>query len=103
MTLSFAPAAVQDIEEIGDYIHAENPAAAHRFITALRGRCGRIADAPRGGAPCSELWPGLRSVAFQKYVIFYIAQENDVRVERILHGARDIEGIFDEEKMPRGM
>ncbi|WP_245262929.1 type II toxin-antitoxin system RelE/ParE family toxin [Mesorhizobium australicum] len=53
MALSFAPAAVQDIEEIGDYIHAENPPAAHRFIAALRGRCGRIENAPRGGAPRS--------------------------------------------------
>ncbi|MBZ9739428.1 MULTISPECIES: type II toxin-antitoxin system RelE/ParE family toxin [unclassified Mesorhizobium] len=103
MALSFAPAAVQDIEEIGDYIHAENPAAAYRLISALRERCGRIANAPRGGAPRSALWPGLRSVAFQKYVIFYIAQGNDVRVERILHGARDIAGIFDEGKMPKDM
>ncbi|MBZ9725228.1 type II toxin-antitoxin system RelE/ParE family toxin [Mesorhizobium sp. ESP6-5] len=103
MALSFAPAAVQDIEEIGDYIHAENPPAAHRFIAALRGRCGRIENAPRGGAPRSELWPGLRSVAFQKCIIFYTAQGNDVRVERILHGARDIEGIFEEEKMPKDM
>ncbi|WP_246680396.1 type II toxin-antitoxin system RelE/ParE family toxin [Mesorhizobium sp. B2-4-13] len=63
MALSFAPAAVQDIEEIGDYIHAENSPAAHRFIAALRGRCGRIENAPRGGAPRSELWPDLRSVA----------------------------------------
>lgn len=31
MALSFAPAAVQDIEEIGDYIRAENPAAARRL------------------------------------------------------------------------
>lgn len=102
MTLSFAPAAVQDIEEISDYIHAENPPAAHRFITALRGRCGRIADAPRGGAPRSELWPWLRSIAFQRYVIFDTAQGNDVRVERILHGARDIETIFDEGEISRG-
>ncbi|MGX5849449.1 type II toxin-antitoxin system RelE/ParE family toxin [Mesorhizobium sp. PL10] len=101
MALSFAPAAVHDIEEIGDYIDAENPPAARRFIAALRVRCGRIVDAPRGGAPRPDLWPGLRSVAFQKYVIFYTADDDDVRVERILHGARDIEGIFDERKTPR--
>jgi len=98
MALSFAPAAVQDIEEIGDYIQAENPAAARRLISALRVRCDTILDAPRGGPPRSELWPGLRSVAFQRYVIFYTVEGDDVRVERILHGSRDIQGIFDEKE-----
>ena len=101
MALSFAPAAVQDIEEIGDYIQAENPAAARRLIAALRVRCDTILDAPRGGAPRFELWPGLRSVAFQRYVVFYTVESDDVRVERILHGSRDIQGIFDERKMPK--
>ena len=101
MALSFAPAAVQDIEEIGDYIRAENPAAARRLIAALRVRGDTSLDAPRGGAPRAELWPGLRSVAFQRYVIFYSLEGDDVRVERILHGSRDIQGIFDEGKMPK--
>nr|WP_280174560.1 type II toxin-antitoxin system RelE/ParE family toxin [Mesorhizobium prunaredense] len=51
MAVLFAPAAAQDIEDIGDYIHAENPAAAMRFVTALRARCSRIVDAPHGGVP----------------------------------------------------
>ncbi|TIP12993.1 type II toxin-antitoxin system RelE/ParE family toxin [Mesorhizobium sp.] len=102
MAVTFAPAAAQDIEEIGDYIHAENPAAASRFITALRVRCGRIADAPRGGTPRPALWPGLRSVVFQRYVIFYIAEGDDVRIERILHGARDIQAILEGGEPPDG-
>nr|WP_245463178.1 MULTISPECIES: type II toxin-antitoxin system RelE/ParE family toxin [unclassified Mesorhizobium] len=57
--------------------------------------------APRGGAPRSELWPALRSVAFQRYVIFYTVEDDDVRVERILHGSRDIQGIFDGGKIPK--
>lgn len=97
MPVVFAPAASQDLEEIGDYIHTENPAAAIRFIAALRARCARIADAPRGGAPRPSLWPGLRSVPFRRYVIFYTVNDSDIRIERILHGARDIEAIFDAE------
>ncbi|MER9753187.1 type II toxin-antitoxin system RelE/ParE family toxin [Mesorhizobium sp. M0166] len=97
MAVIFAPAAAQDIEQIGDYIHAENPAAAMRFIVALRERCGRVADAPRGGAPRPDLWPGLRSIAFRRHMIFYTVEGDAVRIERILHGARDIEAIFDEE------
>lgn len=97
MSVVFAPAASRDLEEIGDYIHAENPAAAMRLIAALRTRCARIANAPRGGTPRFNLWPGLRSVPFRRYVIFYTLDGNRVRIERILHGARDIDAIFDAE------
>ncbi|TPN83138.1 type II toxin-antitoxin system RelE/ParE family toxin [Mesorhizobium sp. CU2] len=97
MAVTFSPFAARDVEEIGDYIHAENPAAARRFVAALRARCDRIADAPRGGAPRYSLSPNLRSVPFQHYVIFYIAEDDDVRIERILHGARDIDAIFEED------
>jgi toxin ParE1/3/4 len=95
MPVAFAPAAARDIEEIGDYIHAENPPAAARFTATLRARCLRIADAPRGDAPRPALWPALRSVPFRRYVIFYTLDGNNVRIERVLHGARDIEAVFD--------
>ncbi|AZO24970.1 MULTISPECIES: type II toxin-antitoxin system RelE/ParE family toxin [unclassified Mesorhizobium] len=97
MAVTFSPAAARDVEEIGDYIHAENPAAARRFLAALRVRCGRIADAPRGGALRSSLMPSLRSIPFQHYVVFYMAEGDNVRIERVLHGARDIEAVFDED------
>ncbi|WP_245489700.1 type II toxin-antitoxin system RelE/ParE family toxin, partial [Mesorhizobium sp. M2D.F.Ca.ET.140.01.1.1] len=51
-------------------------------MTALRGRCDRIADAPHGGAPRFSLSPNLRSIPFQRYVVFYIAEGDDVRIER---------------------
>lgn len=94
MEVVFAPAAAQDIEEIGDYIYAENPAAAIRFIAGLSDRCSRIADAPNAGAPRFLVWPGLRSVIFRRYVIFYTVHDDTVRIERVLHGARDLEAIL---------
>ena len=96
MQVSFAPAAVQDVEEIGDYIYAENPAAATRFIAELQMRCGRIANAPDSGRPRPELSPGLRSLPFRRYLIFYSTNDNEVRIERVLHGSRDIHAIFDD-------
>lgn len=97
MAVTFSPAAARDVEEIGDYIHTENPAAARRFVAALRARCDRIADAPRGGRPRYSLLPDLRSIPFQHYVIFYVAEGDAVRIERVLHGARDIDVIFEED------
>jgi toxin ParE1/3/4 len=96
MAVIFAPVAIQDIEEIGDYIYAENPPAALRLVTALRSRCTNIAEMPHIGAPRPDLWPDLRSVPFKRYVVFYVADGADVRIERVLHGSRDIDALFAE-------
>lgn len=97
MRVAFAPAATRDIEEIGDYIHADNPAAALRFIRALRARCAKIGGAPKSGVARPSLWPGLRSLPFRRYVIFYTLGADSVRIERVLHGARDVAALFDDD------
>jgi toxin ParE1/3/4 len=89
MRVGLSPKAAGDIEEIGDYIHADSPAAAGRFVAGLRERCARIADMPRAGTSRPELRAGLRSVPFRR---------DEVRIERVLHSARDIATIFAEEQ-----
>lgn len=92
--LVLSPMAVRDIEEIGDYIAQDNPSAAANFVSRLRARCRELAGAPMSGRLRPELMPNLRSVAVQRYVIFYTLGDREVRVERILHGARDIDAVF---------
>lgn len=94
MVLFFAPSAATDLEEIGDYIHSENPAAARHFLAELRLRCRRLAELPHMGIARPELGPTVRSFPFRRYVIFYTISGSDVRIERILHGARDAETAF---------
>ncbi len=94
MRLAFSPLAVADLEEIGDFIHQDSPAAAMRFIADLRQRCARILDAPHGGSPRPELGNEMRALRFGRYVIFYDVEDELVMVQRVLHSARDIAGIF---------
>jgi toxin ParE1/3/4 len=94
MSVRFAPAAQRDLEEIAEYIGGENPAAALRFVAELRHRCRLLGEMPRSGAPRTDLWPGLRSLPFGAYVIFYTSKGSNVRIERILHGARDIPSVL---------
>jgi toxin ParE1/3/4 len=90
----FSPRAANDIEEIGDYIFSDNPKAARKFITDLKSRCERLKNAPQGGMLRSELGHSTRSVPFGRYVIFYIALVDEIRIERVLHGARDIPAVY---------
>ena len=42
-----------------------------------------------------EIGPGLRSFVVSPYVVFYRQVEDTIEVLRVLHGARDLGGVFD--------
>jgi toxin ParE1/3/4 len=88
--LVFKPLAERDLEAIGDYIAADNPVRAVSFVRELRQQCRRIAQNPLGYRARPELDEGLRSCAYDSYVIFFEAKPDEVTVIRILHGARDL-------------
>jgi toxin ParE1/3/4 len=83
-----------DLEAIGDHIAKDNPRRALSFIGEMRHRCQAIAHHP-GAAPLRrELGPGMRMVVFRDCLIFYRHSRDWVIIERVLHGARDIQRIF---------
>jgi toxin ParE1/3/4 len=97
MRLIFAPLAVADLEEIGDYIALDNPPRALSFVRELRAQCRKILDNPLAFAMREELAPGLRVLPYRHYLIFYRILDKTVRIERILHGARDLGPLFEGE------
>jgi toxin ParE1/3/4 len=97
MRLIFAPLALADLEEIGDYIALDNPSRALSFIRELRAQCRKIVDNPLAFPAREDLAPGLRVLPQGQYLIFYRPMDTTVRVERILHGARDVGAQFTSE------
>lgn len=93
-TVAFSPTSRQDLLDIGDYIAKDSRAKARRFISELREQCQRIGDAPMGYAGREDLAPGLRMAALGRYVIFFRLIDGSVRIERVLHGARDLPALF---------
>ena len=85
-----------DIEQAVDHYLAEaGPAVALRFIDAAEAALRRIGKLPGSGSPryAHELdIPDLRFLPTGRfpYLIFYVEEEAEVDVWRILHGARDI-------------
>ena len=41
-----------------------------------------------------ELGSGVRSFPVGKYVVFYLATEDGIKVIQVIHGARDIPVVF---------
>jgi toxin ParE1/3/4 len=88
----------QDLFEVSLYI-AENrgTAAAERFIDTMNEKFQLLAKSPQLGRRREELAPRLRSLPVGKYVIFYRPISDGILIVRVLHGARDIISIFEEE------
>jgi toxin ParE1/3/4 len=72
---------------------------SRKFISRLRAYCDHLASLPfEMGISRSELRLGLRSSAFEGYVIFFRYQEDRFEVVNILEGHRDIPEYFSETK-----
>lgn len=87
MELLWTPEAIQDREDIYDYIEADNPAAALALDELLSEKASRLVEHPSLGrlgrvADTHEL------VAHQNYVLVYDVTREQVRVLRVLHAAR---------------
>ncbi len=90
------PAADDDLFDIWLFVSQDNEAAATKVLTKIKKTLERLARQPRGGRDRSELMRGLRSFACRPYVVFYRVLGDDIELVRVIHGARDIEAIFDE-------
>jgi toxin ParE1/3/4 len=95
--------AIQDIAHIHLFIAVENPAAAEKFLAALRSSFRTLAQwpeiGPRYQTNRAELaglrfWPLRR---FTNYLIFYRVTNSPRRLHiiRVLHGARDIPQVLE--------
>lgn len=92
--VTFSPKSRQDLLDIGDYIAKDSRANARRFVTKLIDQCQRIGRSPLGYVGREDLAPGLRMAALGYYVIFFRMHDGVVRIERVLHGARNLPMLF---------
>lgn len=93
------PRAKSDLAEIWDYIADDSEARADTFVDTIDGKFRTLAERPNIGRAREELAEGLRSFPVGRYVIFFRPISNGVEIVRVLHGARDLYSIFQEEEL----
>ena len=77
---------------------------AERYLTAVEETCRRLAEHPRSGTRYDSgiaKLNGLRHFpvkGFENYLVFYFPRRNGIEVIRVMHGARDIGGVFTREE-----
>jgi toxin ParE1/3/4 len=92
--LTFSPLAALGLEEIGDFIALDNPIRTVTFVAELELQCGKILETPFIYRLRPELAKDLRSCAYGNYVIFLRTLSEELRIERIVQGARDLSPLF---------
>ncbi len=96
----FSSKAEQDLEDIADYIAADNPRRAASFVRELRERCLALGTLPASARPFPALAPGAHILPYHNYVILYRNLLRRVSIERIVHGARDIIALIGDPTEP---
>ena len=91
---SIAPLAQADLDEIWEYVAADNPPAADRLVDTFLDKFLLLAKRPLLGELRSDLAPDLRSFSARKYVVYYRPTAGRIQIVRVLHGARDVKAIF---------
>lgn len=86
----WSAAARNDLDEIWLYVAQDNLETADTLVDRLTEIARPLADFPQMGVARTELADGLRSLTVGSYVLFYSAQRATIRIERVLHGRRDI-------------
>ncbi len=88
------PQAEADILEIWAYIAEDSIVEADRWIDRLDESLMLWATQPKMGRSRDELSPGIRSLAFGRYVVFFEPLPDGIDVVRVLHGSRDLDEQF---------
>jgi toxin ParE1/3/4 len=89
-----------DVIEIAFYIAEDSLDASDRFVEAVGTAFGHLVDMPGIGVRREYSNPKLKGMrmwpvpGFVNNLIFYFATATELRVFRVMHGARDIESLF---------
>jgi len=99
--IRYAPAAVDDMDEIFSYISQDNMAATEIMLKKINGEITKLAEFPNIGSVLSDeeytiIKHGYRFVVVHPYLVFYRIIDNTVIIHRILHGRQNyLRELFD--------
>lgn len=94
----YAPVAVQDLEDVFDYISQDNPEAAAKVAKEIEETVALLPEFPFMGRTLNEAGlSGHRALVIGNYLAFYTVSDKEIQIRRILHGARRYETLLGNE------
>ena len=95
--IRYTKRALGDLVAIGDYIAADNQAAAAKWIARLRERIERAHETPRAGRIVPELErEEVREVFLRTYRLVYRVESTGITVLTVFEGHRLLDDVEDD-------
>jgi toxin ParE1/3/4 len=88
MRVRFSATASADLGDILSFLLERNPRAAASVGAAIEATVARIGDFPESAQATDEPAVRMAPAGRYPYLIFYIVENNEVLILRVLHGAR---------------
>ena len=93
--LIYSRQAQADLDEIFDFIAADNPRRARSYVEEIRQTCRGLCDAPLIGTARPDLRPDVRIMTFRRRVVIaYRVLADRLEILRVFSGGRDYETIM---------
>lgn len=91
-------AARADLSEIAAFIRDDSPDAARRVVQSLQSAMGKLAERPGMGHVREDLaQTSLRFWPVYSYLIIYRPESRPIQILRVLHAARDVRVILEDD------
>lgn len=90
--IDLLPEAMNDLDEIFDYILLDNPIAAENMLEKIYSSLQKLTFFPKAGVRLNHTiikHYAFRMIVIELYVAFYRVIDEKVYIYRILHGSRD--------------
>ena len=95
MRLELSPFVERDLEDIAAWIARDNPGRAVTFIQDIRAKLRDIERAPLLYRLRPDIGDDARMATVGRHAILFRVDGDMVRIERIVHGGRDLPDLFD--------
>ena len=90
-SLEYLPAAIQDLEDIFDYISKDSSGRAKQFVQSIDKKLGHLEFFPYFGSVPKDRYlaqKGYRLIVIQDYLALYRIKNNTILIYRVVHGKR---------------
>ncbi|ACK67572.1 plasmid stabilization system [Rippkaea orientalis PCC 8801] len=91
---SISQEAIHDLNEIADYLARQSIDASERFVRRFAEKCRNLVNFPNMGRSYDDIFPNLRGLPLDNYIIFYQVIKQDIEIVRVVSGYRDVKSLF---------
>jgi addiction module RelE/StbE family toxin len=96
LRLVWSDAALEDIDEIAEYIHRDSPHYAQRVVEELFAATDLLLEQPRLGRVVPELGQqNIRERFVYSYRLIYEIHSTELHILAVIHGKRLLESVED--------